>query len=41
MDCVRKVKFKWILIAKVISSMTTSLRFEGKMNVDLNDFQFN
>jgi tubulin alpha len=29
------------LIAKVISSMTASLRFEGEMNVDLNEFQTN
>jgi tubulin alpha len=29
------------LIAEVISSMTASLRFEGEMNVDLNEFQTN
>jgi tubulin alpha len=29
------------LIAKVISSMTASLRFEGELNVDLNEFQTN
>ena len=29
------------LMAKVISSMTASLRFEGEMNVDLNEFQTN
>jgi tubulin alpha len=29
------------LITKVISSMTASLRFEGEMNVDLNEFQTN
>ena len=29
------------LIVKVISSMTASLRFEGEMNVDLNEFQTN
>jgi tubulin alpha len=29
------------LISKVISSMTASLRFEGEMNVDLNEFQTN
>jgi tubulin alpha len=29
------------LICKVISSMTASLRFEGEMNVDLNEFQTN
>merc|ERR1712200_402730 len=27
--------------AKVISSMTASLRFEGELNVDLNEFQTN
>jgi tubulin alpha len=29
------------LIAKVISSMTASLRFAGELNVDLNEFQTN
>jgi tubulin alpha len=29
------------IISKVISSMTASLRFEGEMNVDLNEFQTN
>jgi tubulin alpha len=29
------------LISKVISSMTASLRFEGELNVDLNEFQTN
>lgn len=29
------------LIAQVVSSTTTSLRFEGVMNVDLNEFQTN
>ena len=29
------------LIAKVMSSMTESLRLEGEMNVDLNEFQTN
>ena len=29
------------LIAKVISSITASLRFEGELNVDLNKFQIN
>merc|ERR1719384_1501950 len=29
------------LIAKAISSMTASLRFEGELNVDLNEFQTN
>ena len=29
------------LICKVISSMTASLRFEGELNVDLNEFQTN
>jgi tubulin alpha len=29
------------LIAKVISSMTASLRFTGELNVDLNEFQTN
>merc|ERR1711936_107036 len=29
------------IIAKVISSMTASLRFEGELNVDLNEFQTN
>jgi tubulin alpha len=29
------------LIAKVASSMTASLRFEGELNVDLNEFQTN
>jgi len=30
-----------ILIAKTVSSMTASLRFEGELNVDLNEFQTN
>jgi tubulin alpha len=29
------------LITKVLSSMTASLRFEGELNVDLNEFQTN
>jgi len=29
------------LIAQVISSLTTSLRFEGSLNVDINEFQTN
>merc|ERR1711948_99092 len=29
------------LIAKAVSSMTASLRFEGELNVDLNEFQTN
>jgi tubulin alpha len=29
------------LIAKAVSSMTTSLRFEGELNVDLSEFQTN
>ena len=29
------------LIAQVVSSLTTSLRFEGSLNVDLNEFQTN
>jgi tubulin alpha len=29
------------LIAQVISSLTTSLRFEGALNVDVNEFQVN
>merc|ERR1719163_968174 len=29
------------LIAQVVSSMTASLRFEGSLNVDLNEFQTN
>ncbi len=29
------------LITKTISSMTASLRFEGELNVDLNEFQTN
>jgi len=29
------------LIAQVVSSVTASLRFEGKLNVDLNEFQTN
>merc|ERR1712187_110214 len=29
------------IIAKVISSMTASLRFEGELNVDLGEFQTN
>merc|ERR1712056_7878 len=29
------------LIAKAVSSMTASLRFEGEPNVDLNEFQTN
>merc|ERR1711878_118947 len=30
-----------ILIAKVVSSMTASLRFDGELNVDLGEFQTN
>merc|ERR1711992_388544 len=29
------------LIAKVVSSITASLRFKGELNVDLNEFQTN
>merc|ERR1712133_61039 len=29
------------MIAKAVSSMTASLRFEGELNVDLNEFQTN
>merc|ERR1712080_496012 len=29
------------IIAKVISSMTASLRFDGELNVDLGEFQTN
>ena len=29
------------LIAKAVSSMTASLRFDGELNVDLNEFQTN
>jgi tubulin alpha len=29
------------LLAQVISSLTTSLRFEGSLNVDINEFQTN
>merc|ERR1739848_384334 len=29
------------IIAKVISSMTVALRFEGELNVDMNEFQTN
>jgi len=29
------------IIAQVISSLTTSLRFEGALNVDMNEFQVN
>ena len=29
------------LIAQIISSITSSLRFEGALNVDLNEFQTN
>jgi len=29
------------MIAQVISSLTTSLRFEGQLNVDINEFQVN
>merc|ERR1712212_277828 len=29
------------LVSQVVSSVTTSLRFEGAMNVDLNEFQTN
>eukprot|EP00493_Phyllostaurus_siculus_P023308 UN23644 len=29
------------IIAKVISSMTASLRFDGELNVDMNEFQTN
>ncbi|KAJ7867351.1 alpha tubulin, partial [Mycena olivaceomarginata] len=30
-----------VLIAQVVSSITASLRFDGSLNVDLNDFQTN
>merc|ERR1712019_254831 len=30
-----------VIIAKVISSMTASLRFDGELNVDLGEFQTN
>merc|ERR1711998_177138 len=30
-----------VLITKVVSSMTAALRFEGELNVDLNEFQTN
>merc|ERR1719305_1242800 len=30
-----------IIISKVISSMTASLRFDGELNVDMNEFQTN
>merc|ERR1711994_519005 len=30
-----------IIIAKVVSSMTASLRFDGELNVDMNEFQTN
>jgi len=30
-----------IIITKVVSSMTAALRFEGELNVDLNEFQTN
>merc|ERR1712080_220937 len=30
-----------MIIAKVISSMTASLRFDGELNVDLGEFQTN
>ena len=29
------------LIAQIISSITASLRFDGALNVDLNEFQTN
>jgi tubulin alpha len=29
------------LIAQVVSSITASLRFDGSLNVDLNEFQTN
>lgn len=29
------------LLAQIVSSVTASLRFEGKLNVDLNEFQMN
>jgi tubulin alpha len=29
------------IIAKVISSMTAALRFDGELNVDMNEFQTN
>merc|ERR1711898_42888 len=29
------------LLAKAVSSMTASLRFDGELNVDLNEFQTN
>lgn len=29
------------LIAQVVSSVTASLRFDGSLNVDLNEFQTN
>merc|ERR1719419_1881804 len=30
-----------VIIAKVVSSMTASLRFDGELNVDLGEFQTN
>merc|ERR1711870_125386 len=29
------------IIAKVVSSMTAALRFDGELNVDMNEFQTN
>lgn len=29
------------LLAQIVSSVTASLRFDGKLNVDLNEFQMN
>lgn len=29
------------MVAQLISSLTTSLRFDGALNVDLNEFQTN
>jgi len=29
------------IVAQVISSLTTSLRFDGALNVDINEFQTN
>ena len=36
-----KLNFSYRLIAQIISSITASLRFDGALNVDLNEFQTN
>jgi tubulin alpha len=35
------VPYLYRIIAQIVSSITASLRFEGALNVDLNEFQHN